>query len=223
MISDETAAALREPFPAGEVGKLPRVTCPDCRSKDTTCQRHRRSRCSGCGSFVSTDHIHLDYVGHAEVTDRLLQVDPEWNWEPMGWDATGLPAFDRLGGLWIRLTVSGMTRPGYGHADNMTGGDAVKEVIGDALRNAAMRFGIGLDLWRRSELADDAPEEVHQPATGSQLRGEIAELAKSKGYSLSQVEDDFTTAMNGADITTAGVPELAEYRDRLKGYPDVGQ
>ena len=24
-----------------------------------------------------------DYVGHANVTDRLLEVDPEWTWSPV--------------------------------------------------------------------------------------------------------------------------------------------
>lgn len=33
-----------------------------------------------------------------------------------------------------------------------SGGDAVKEVIGDALRNAAMRFGAALDLWHKGDL-----------------------------------------------------------------------
>ena len=45
-----------------------------------------------------------------------------------------------------------------GHAGSKTGGDAIKEVIGDALRNAAMRFGAALDLWHKGDLhADDAP------------------------------------------------------------------
>ena len=28
----------------------------------------------------------LDYVGHAYITERLLDVDPEWTWEPLGVD-----------------------------------------------------------------------------------------------------------------------------------------
>jgi hypothetical protein len=75
----------------------------------------------------------------------------------------GLPAFDSTGGLWIRLTVCGVTRLGYGHAAAKTGidpGAREKEVIGDALRNAAMRFGAALDLWHKGDLhvADDDGE-----------------------------------------------------------------
>ena len=94
--------------------------------------------------------IELDYVGHATVTDRLLSVDPEWTWEPFAVDNDGLPAFDRSGGLWIRLTICGVTRIGYGDASGQVQGPKV--VIGDAIRNAAMRFGVGLDLWSRDEL-----------------------------------------------------------------------
>jgi hypothetical protein len=82
---------------------------------------------------------------------------------------------DGQGGMWIRLTVCGVTRLGYGHAGDKTGGDAIKEVIGDALRNAAMRFGAALDLWHKGDLhgpdADDEtaskpkPSPQQKPAT----------------------------------------------------------
>ena len=52
------------------------------------------------------------------------------------------------------------SRLGYGHAEGKTGGDAVKEVIGDALRNAAMRFGAALDLWHKGDLhSSNEPEK----------------------------------------------------------------
>ena len=107
---------LRKAFPAEVVGKLPK------------------------------GGIQLDFVGHAAVTDRLLSVDPEWSWLPLGVDEHGLPALDKEGNLWIQLTVCGVTRIGVGDGRNM------KERIGDALRNAAMRFGVALDLWTKDEL-----------------------------------------------------------------------
>jgi hypothetical protein len=71
--------------------------------------------------------------------------------------------------MWIRLTVCGVTRLGYGAADGKQGGDAVKEIIGDALRNAAMRFGAALDLWHKGDLhADEAeaePAPKHDPVS----------------------------------------------------------
>jgi hypothetical protein len=97
--------------------------------------------------------IQLDYVGHAATTDRLLKVDPEWSWEPMAVDEHGLPLVDKAGNLWIRLTVCGVTRIGVGD------GKSAKECVGDAIRNAAMRFGVALDLWAKEDLwGDEAPE-----------------------------------------------------------------
>lgn len=130
MMTVEQAAALRKPFDAKTIGKLPK------------------------GNTV------LDFVGHAAVTDRLLAVDPGWQWEPFALDEQGFPAFQN-GCLWIKLTVCGITRIGVGD------GPDPKQRIGDAIRNAAMRFGVALDLWSRQELegvdpnGGDAAQRVH--------------------------------------------------------------
>jgi ssDNA-binding Zn-finger/Zn-ribbon topoisomerase 1 len=157
---------LREPFPAEKVGKLPRATV-----KPEVYRALPRVKCDTCGGFHPAEHtIHLDFVGHADITDRLLAVDPAWNWEPIAWDEAGLPRFaaNEKGqhvGLWIRLTVGGVTRLGYGSVE---GGafDAEKQLIGDALRNAAMRFGVALDLWRKEAHAegDGSSETRSAPA-----------------------------------------------------------
>ena len=108
-------------------------------------------------SYLPKGGAKLAYVGHAALTDRLLSVDPLWTWEPVAYDPRGLPMIDEHGGLWIKLTVCGVTRLGYGDAGAKKGGDAVKERIGDALRNAAMRFGAALDLWHKGELHTPEP------------------------------------------------------------------
>lgn len=116
---------LREPFPPEQIGKLPK------------------------GGLM------LDFVGHGYITSRLLDVDPMWDWQPLAFDDQGLPLLDEHGGLWIKLTVCGVTRLGYGDAGGRKGPNAIKEAIGDALRNAAMRFGAGLELWCKGD--PDAP------------------------------------------------------------------
>jgi hypothetical protein len=122
-------------------------------------------RCQLCGAWHHKDVVHLDYVGHAALTDRLLDCDPMWNWEPLALSANGLPELDRNGGMWIKLTICGQTRLGYGDAEGKSGGNAVKELIGDALRNAAMRFGAALDLWHKGDLhAHDLTEDEPKPA-----------------------------------------------------------
>lgn len=165
-ITEEQQKALRAPF--DKVGKLPRVTCKECQKK--SCQTHHRAKCDECGQYISTAHIHIDYIGHAEATDRLLSVDPEWNWEPLAFDDEGLPHFTRDGdnnpvGLWIKLTVCGVTRLGVGTC-NSSQTDPEKVLIGDALRNAAMRFGVALDLWVKDvggERGEDSEPRTERP------------------------------------------------------------
>lgn len=155
-------AKLREPFPAAEIRYLPRVWCGTCREMKGACKHHERVKCQKCRNKISSAHIDLAYVGHAEATNRLLNVDPAWEWEPVAFDERGLPQHDQNGGLWIRLTVCGVTRLGYGNAEGKRGGDAVKEIIGDAIRNAGMRFGMALDLWTSSdlEIAENGPKDA---------------------------------------------------------------
>lgn len=163
-MTEKTSPLLRllEPFPAEHIGKLPRVTCGPCSKKQ--CNEHSRKRCDVCSSYISEQHIHLDYVGHADVTRRLLEIDPTWQWEPKAEDENGLPVFDTDNndnpvGFWIKLTVCGVTRLGYGSCPSNQN-DAVKVLIGDALRNAAMRFGVALDLWAKGDRADPAAENA---------------------------------------------------------------
>lgn len=129
----EQLKKLREPFPANQIGKLPK------------------------------GGVQLDFVGHGFITARLLDVDPLWNWQPVALDPVGLPLLDEFGGMWIKLTVCGVTRLGYGDAGGKKGPDAIKVAIGDALRNAGMRFGLALDLWCKGD--PDAP----QPPSRKQL------------------------------------------------------
>jgi hypothetical protein len=154
-------ALLREPFKPNQISKLPKPYKKD----------NPKGKCSECGGFHGLPAMHLDYVGHAALTDRLLDADPLWTWEPVGDPkALGLPASND--GMWIKLTVCNVTRYGFGSADGKTGGDAIKEMIGDALRNAAMRFGAALDLWHKGQLHEDEdeapaarPEPVKRPVT----------------------------------------------------------
>ncbi len=154
-------AKLREPFPENLISQLPKPT--KAQTEAVKADYKVGFRCPKCQSWHHRDVIHLDYVGHAALTHRLLDTDPGWFWEPLAL-RDGLPAFDSSGGLWIKLTVCGVSRLGYGHAAAKPGQDPgarEKEVIGDALRNAGMRFGAALDLWHKGDLhaatEDDAP------------------------------------------------------------------
>lgn len=153
-------ALLREPFAPNQISKLPKETRAQIDARKNRVQGCMVWNCPECGNHHHKDAVHLDYVGHAAATDRLLDADPRWTWEPVPDPASlGLPVAP--GGMWIKLTVDGVSRYGFGHADGKTGGDAIKEIIGDAIRNAGMRFGMALDLWHKGQLhLDDEPDDA---------------------------------------------------------------
>lgn len=164
----EQLAKLRVPFPPEQVGKLPK------------------------------GGVTLDFVGHGFLTARLLDVDPHWNWEPLAFDERGLPLLDEHGGLWIRLTVCGVTRLGYGDAGGRKGPNAIKEAIGDALRNAGMRFGAALELWAKGD--PDAPPQLSAKDRAQQ---ELLALCRRKGLKPADVgqrfADEYGTTIAQAD------------------------
>lgn len=175
--NNEGLAKLRAPFEPHQINQLPKAITKG--GDRFQCRQGTQASADGkyCGGYHARS-VHLDYVGHAALTDRLLEVDPEWDWVPLALNEAGLPAFDNNGGLWIKLTICGTTRLGYGDSQGKSGGNAVKEAIGDALRNAGMRFGAALDLWHRGDLHDakeeqgklDTPEEPQTPPTTIQRK-----------------------------------------------------
>lgn len=162
-MTPEQAKALRRPFPAEVIGTLPK------------------------------GGANLQYVSHATVTDRLLEVDPAWSWEPVAWAADGTPLIATHGKdavLWIRLTIAGVTRLGVGTAP----AEAVelpKQLISDALRNAAMRFGVALDLWAKDGLEQhvDPPPPLAEPEEVAELVARFT--AFPEGTPRAQVKQEF--------------------------------
>ena len=219
MVSDNDLvraglSALRAPFEDRLIGKLPKPT--KAQTDAVKADYRAGMRCNICGGWHHKDVVHLDYVGHAAITDRLLEVDPCWSWEPMALNELGLPAQDKLGGLWIKLTILGVTRIGYGDATGKTGGDAIKELIGDALRNAAMRFGCALELWHKGELHAPEPQEEAAPQepprkeqqtiSDERLSSAITKI-KSGEYSIEKLEENFLINERQKEILSIHFPK----------------
>ena len=209
-------ALLRVPFPAHQISKLPKESGKQ--RDERNADRSKAINCPVCGGWHHKNAVHLDYVGHAALTDRLLDADPQWSWEPLGFTPEGLPALDKDGGLWIKLTVCGVTRFGYGGADGKKGTDATKELIGDALRNAAMRFGAALDLWHKGDLHkdEDNPEKGDEkPAAPKGYAEWLLDFTASADNGLATLMSAFTAAPE--DIRTHYTSTVSkEDRDALK-------
>lgn len=180
----DQAAALRAPFPPEHIGHLPK------------------------------GGVQLAFVGHAHVTDRLLQVDPSWSWAPMGTDAYGLPVLDDSKNLWITLTVCGVTTIGVGD------GPSMKEKIGDAIRNAAMRRGVALDLWSKDTPAWDQ-EEPKRPVTRSKPRKPVVdEWSAPPMDDPEEAENPPVTAPPGPGAITTGQVKLVNVLAAGAGITD---
>lgn len=160
--------------------------------------------------------ITLDFVGHAEITKILIEVDPQWSWEPVAWTTDGRPAINVVNGMavmWGKLTVLGQSRLGVGSARHDKP-DLDKELIGDFLRNAAMRFGISLSLWSKSEWEEQqaAPRKAAEPKPVSQdFVAKFREACVKKGVDADEVAA--AAGVNLAEITDADAPKL---RDAFK-------
>lgn len=183
-MTEITLAKLREPFAPNQISKLPKPT--KSQTEDVKSDFKKGMRCGVCGGWHHKDVIHLDYVGHAALTDRLLDTDPAWSWEPLAIGPDGLPVIDKDGGLWIRLTVLGVSRLGYGDAQGKSGGDAMKERIGDALRNAAMRFGAALELWHKGDL--HVPEKEKESTSMDASVDHYLELCERLTESIAEIK-----------------------------------
>jgi len=142
--------------------------------------------------------IQLDFVGHADITRILIEIDPLWSWEPCHW-MLGRPDIHVENGIatmWARLTVLGKTMIGVGsvRADK---GDYEKELIGDFLRNAAMRFGICLSLWTKSEWEDLGGTQ--KPAGASQTSKTTQSASADTGDSPSPAQLRMIRALGHSD------------------------
>ena len=110
--------------------------------------------------------MQLSFVGHADITKMLIEVDSSWTWEPVAFDTDGLPAYRVENGMahmagW--LTIHGVRRLGIGSVTHNKP-DLLKELASDFLRNAAMRFGICLALWTKQEWEDLNTHPAPAPA-----------------------------------------------------------
>ena len=109
----------------------------------------------------------LDFVGHADVTKMLIEICPDWTWEPVAFDNDGLPAYRVENGMahmagW--MTIHGVRRLGIGSVQ-ASKPDLLKELVSDFIRNAAMRFGVCLALWTKQEW--ETEEVAGKPQTNS--------------------------------------------------------
>lgn len=154
--SDDIARQLREPLPSEQVGKLPKI------GKNQATQEKRDCRYCGGWHQPITDRQHVDYVSHTITTDRLNTIVGQ-----DGWSHT----IDRIQehgghvvGILATLTIAGVSKQEAGDPGKQsTWGEEMKLAISDWLPRAAMRFGLGLDVWAKQPLDRVILDDAHEP------------------------------------------------------------
>ena len=200
----------------GMLSKLPKPTRKE----------NPKGRCDVCRGYHGLPAVHLDYMGHADVTEALIDADPFWNWRPAAIDHnTGGPVIvrEKMATMWGYLTVLGVERMCVGTAD---GGkeEYAKELIGDLLRNGAMRFGIGLRLWSKADHLDatgDADNEL-AATTGVTDRSQPTEPPAQR--SRSDRADDARAQVAGEALAAGAAGDRApgEGRADLEAVANTG-
>jgi hypothetical protein len=130
----------------------------------------------------------FDYISHALVTERLNEVCPGWSLE-ITQVFTYSDTNGRLHceGVMVALTIDGVTRMEMGGPQRIGGPQGnngresfmleCKNAVSDALKRAAMRFGVALYLWDSlvdaigdEDVHPDRPIEPPAPARAPQQR-----------------------------------------------------
>lgn len=158
--------------------------------------------------------IQLDFVGHADITRILIEIDPLWSYEPCGWD-NGRPAIHIENGMatmWAYLIIHGKKMLGVGsvRADKQ---ELDKELVGDFLRNAAMRFGISLALWTKNEWEDlggHAPAPQKSTPARKPAPKPVADIAVTSTIPVDpEIVGKFIKACAGANLDHDKVADAA--------------
>ena len=157
----------------------------------------------------------LDFVGHADITRILIEIDPSWRLVPIAWE-NGRPAcniVNDMATMWFELTLLGTSRLAIGTA-KANAFDLDKQLYGDALRNGAMRFGISLNLWTKNEWEDldhnPAPtRNTGQRAAPSQPAAEPVDT--DAPLTQEQIEA-FNAACGKAELSPVGIYKAAKVK-----------
>lgn len=147
-------------------------------------------------------NIQLDYVGHAEITKILIEIDPMWTWKPLKIDDDGLPAYRVENGMAHmagELTVLRHTRIAVGSAPHNKQ-DLLKELISDFLRNGAMRFGIALSLWSKEEWSDSPAPAKPAKKTAAKKTAAPAPAVSDDELVDRETLERFFAACRGANL-----------------------
>lgn len=135
----------------------------------------------------------LTFISHGLITARLNEVDPAWsNTIDEVYTYADAQGRTHCEGVLLTLTVGGVSRQEMGGPQRQDGfTNECKNAASDALKRAAMRFGVALSMW--DSLVD---AEGDEDAEGEVVDGEFLDgaginalvgQAKAAGLTVAQM------------------------------------
>lgn len=135
---------LRRPFPPNAQGKL---------TKSKT--NRQAPRCDICGANHDNPGggVHVDYIGHAFLRERLNEVP--WSWTPYLTGAGEPMVVQEKDEAWMpfRITVMGVVREEVAVCP-LSKSEWPKVLWSDVITRGAMAHGVGLELWQKDMPVD---------------------------------------------------------------------
>jgi hypothetical protein len=182
----------------------------------------------------------FDYISHALVTERLNRVCPGWSMEIVQ-THTSTDSHGRLHceGVTVAMTINGVTRVEMGGPQRQESFMLeCKNAVSDAMKRAAMRFGVALYLWDNlvDSLGDDdvhpdrEPQAAPAPARATQQpqaasNGATTDRTQQRG-AQEQQQYPYAKVFQPAETTTTVIRYMNEKGIEVTGYqgkpPNMG-
>ena len=164
----------------------------------------------------------MSYISHGLITERLNDVDPEWSWRPLQtYTYQGPDGRLHCEGVEVELTIGGVSRVEAGGPQRQDGfANEVKNAYSDALKRAAMRFGVALSMWET--LVDAEFDEDVNPDYQAQAQQPQPEARPAEHFGPGMEAGAFETVLrdasqlhnNGADYPKV-FATLQEHRNDM--------
>lgn len=163
---------------------------------------------------VQSGTLVVPYIDARLVTERLNKVVPHL-WEE-GDKANGLPPYELLAGgkgLLCRLTIDGITRADVGS------GYEGKGLFSDALKRAAVKFGVGVSLYALPKIFLSFDEKQLAIRTFKTKKGEERKVTEITDLGRKRLDSGYRAWLKETGSVVFG-PEL-DHGDAADAFGDV--
>ena len=186
---------------------------------------------------VTKKGTNLSYINHATIIRRIIEVDPSFELQTVK-DSHGNPVIEYCANsgtpisMLVELTINGVRREGYGSYDppvkaeikeklktgeikwsGLMDPDATKKMFSDAVSVVASRFGVGIQLWDKSD--NNKSFEQSEGAEEATKRVEIINRIKKLATENSDLVPLIPQLTNGLKLADCDINTIETIEQEL--------